>query len=168
MHRLIYLALSVAALVTACQQPLRSETLDERWRGASRFEELLDNKTTSVESKPLKRDMFTRGLLPPLQFDHPYPLDNLLVVERYTSEDEVRAAGCYRTMPPIDGYLACAWGHKQFWSEERNRFVPGCRVVMASDEILLAHGLDPEMVYRHEIGHCNGWGTAHSGGRDYR
>jgi hypothetical protein len=185
MHRSICLAVAIA-VTTACQQPLRGETFDERWEpiGSAKTHhfkstpDLLNDravdpkqliqKSSITEGAPRKRSMRTiSGVLPPREFDRPYPLDNLLIVERYASEAEVRLAGCRKSKPPLSGYLACSWANLASWSEERKMLVSGCRIIMASDAILIAHGLEPVSTYRHEIGHCNGWRGDHAGARDY-
>ena len=38
-----------------------------------------------------------------------------------------------------------------------------CIVVMRSDDTLKERGVEPDEVYRHEIGHCNGWPGDHGG-----
>jgi hypothetical protein len=39
----------------------------------------------------------------------------------------------------------------------------GCLVIVVADKVIMSYGLDPDVVYRHEIGHCNGWGADHAG-----
>jgi hypothetical protein len=45
--------------------------------------------------------------------------------------------------------LGCAWKIKE-----------GCLIIIVSDEVLKKYRASPEMIYRHEIGHCNGWDMA--------
>jgi len=96
---------------------------------------LLNDRAVDPEQLTRKRRMRTiSGVLPPREFGRPYPLNNLLIVERYASEAEVRLAGCRKSKPLLSGYLACSWANLASWSEERKMLVTGCRIVMASDE----------------------------------
>jgi hypothetical protein len=40
-----------------------------------------------------------------------------------------------------------------------------CHILRADDETIRKHGWTPEIVLRHEIGHCNGWRGHHPGAR---
>ena len=40
-----------------------------------------------------------------------------------------------------------------------------CAIVKVSDDQIRAAGYDPEVFMRHELGHCNGWGSDHKGAR---
>ena len=45
------------------------------------------------------------------------------------------------------------------------RFPSQCVIFLADDKIIRAAGHDPDIVLRHETGHCNGWPANHEGGR---
>jgi hypothetical protein len=59
-------------------------------------------------------------------------------------------------MTPLAGYtrLGCSY-----------RWPTRCAVFLADDRIVRAAGHNPDIVLRHEIGHCNGWGPSHEGAR---
>jgi hypothetical protein len=40
-----------------------------------------------------------------------------------------------------------------------------CWIVLSSDDVIKAAGWTPEVVLRHERGHCNGWPKDHAGAR---
>jgi hypothetical protein len=40
-----------------------------------------------------------------------------------------------------------------------------CKIIIAADAIIRMNGFDPDLVYRHEIGHCHGWPADHKGAR---
>ncbi len=89
--------------------------------------------------------------MPPLEYDHPY--DGELVTVTAESTDEVRVL-C-PTVPFKTGEpLACSR------RASHNR----CVVVMAREDIIVAHGWTLDIIRRHEIGHCNGW-IGHAGAR---
>jgi hypothetical protein len=41
----------------------------------------------------------------------------------------------------------------------------GCLIVMVNDEIMRKRGYTTGLLFRHEQGHCNGWGPDHGGER---
>jgi hypothetical protein len=41
----------------------------------------------------------------------------------------------------------------------------GCLIVIVGDAVLARKLLSFEIIKRHEIGHCNGWGDDHAGAR---
>jgi hypothetical protein len=88
--------------------------------------------------------------LPPLEYDHPYT--GALEVRRLNSQDKVRAA-CPASMQVP---LGCSW----LWAKD-NR----CLIIMADDATIRAAGWDPDVVWRHEVGHCNSWSPDHEGAR---
>jgi hypothetical protein len=89
-------------------------------------------------------------LLPPVEYDRPY-IGDLQV--RQVPESEV-AKMCPPTSLP--NKLGCSYP-----APERGY----CRIIMATDDEIYAAGLTPEVVWRHELGHCNGWGKDHKGAR---
>jgi hypothetical protein len=91
-------------------------------------------------------------LLPPLHFDRPYT-GGMLVIRRGNDPEQMKIL-C--PMQPPFGYprLACSYSR------------PGaCVIILASDEMIRAVGIDPDVALRHEHGHCNGWGNDHKGAR---
>jgi hypothetical protein len=99
----------------------------------------------------IKPPVITRQepVLPPKEFDYPYR--GKLTVTRSPSQAEIRA-NCSPTSFPY--HLGCA---------RLTAF--GCDILMADDAFIRKSGWTPEIVMRHEIGHCNGWPGDHRGGR---
>jgi hypothetical protein len=93
----------------------------------------------------------TTGALPPVEYDHPY--SGKLTVERTPYQHVVRQNCSYSPFPYL---LGCA---KLFAAEDR------CYILMMDDDYLAKLNFPPEIVLRHEIGHCNGWPGDHRGGR---
>jgi hypothetical protein len=89
--------------------------------------------------------------LPPEEFDHPY--EGKLHVIRVYSQDDVRRL-CPRTTFNESYALACM-----------TLFTNHCRITIAADDVIQAAGFEPDLVMRHEIGHCNGWPPDHKGAR---
>ena len=83
-------------------------------------------------------------VLPPPEYDRPYT--GKLTIERVDTPEQVQTA-CNLKKPA----LACAF--------------PGdgtrCRIVMVPDEFIRATGYTPEIVLRHERGHCQFWPANH-------
>jgi hypothetical protein len=90
--------------------------------------------------------------LPPEEFDRPF--DGRVVIQLARDQDEVRklCPGMIFTMEP----LGCSF---------RIRGLALCAIVKVSDDQIRAAGYDPEVFMRHELGHCNGWGSDHKGAR---
>jgi hypothetical protein len=95
-----------------------------------------------------------RGFLPPEEFDHPF--DGSLRVVRLQTQQEVR-----QNCPNMTFILPVASGCSVKWKSLPRL----CYVFMVSDDEIKAAGYDPEIVLRHEIGHCNGWPSDHKGAR---
>ena len=90
-------------------------------------------------------------VLPPVEYDKPY--EGRLVVTRAESQDGVREL-CSRAVFRGNA-LGCA-----------RRLEEGvCEIVLGSDKTIKAVGVIPAIVFRHEQGHCNGWGSDHKGAR---
>jgi hypothetical protein len=87
---------------------------------------------------PFKRP----AIWPPVEFDYPYK--GKLTITRVPAPADIRAIcpKAYIGRP----LAACA----QVLSNS-------CDIFMLPDDLLMAMNLDPDDVYRHEIGHCNGW-----------
>jgi hypothetical protein len=90
-------------------------------------------------------------LLPPVKYDKPY--DGRFLFKR--GQDEFDMIVLCPKKPPM-GYprLGCSYRNET-----------SCAVVMATDEMIRKHGIDPDVVWRHEIAHCNGWPANHEGAR---
>lgn len=81
---------------------------------------------------------------PPEEYDYPYK--GRVIVTRMDTPAEIRAM-CPNAAPKNRELLGCA-----------SFPMPGvCLVYMLPDKALMMYGVDPDDVYRHEIGHCNGW-----------
>jgi hypothetical protein len=90
--------------------------------------------------------------LPPIEYDKPFT--GPLTVLRPQSEAEVIVI-CGDVSPA--GYrIACAIPDLAGAS---------CVIVIREDAAIRAAGFNPEIVFRHEVGHCHGWGADHAGGR---
>jgi hypothetical protein len=85
------------------------------------------------------------SLLPPTEFDRPF--DGTTVVERVDNLIDLKRA-CYM----LEGSVGCAH------SSEGH-----CRITMMPDHYYRLHLMDPMDVFRHEMGHCNGWPGNHIG-----
>ena len=90
-------------------------------------------------------------VLPPEEFDNYNGL-----VEIVTAQDEAHLRWlCGPRMSFNLGYaLACSFRTPQ-----------GCLVIMVPASIIGGYGWSPDTVYRHELGHCAGWGADHRGAR---
>jgi hypothetical protein len=94
-----------------------------------------------------------RLLLPPEEFDHPYY--GYLIWAPARDQAHVREL-CGPKMPFGAGpAIACAIGFPN----------NGCLVVILPDDEIRKLGWDPDIVRRHEIGHCNAWPSSHPGAR---
>lgn len=97
-----------------------------------------------------------RRVIPPAEFDRAYA--GWLKVERVKTEDEVIKV-CPKTWFPIK--LGCSY---QYGTRGKDGY-DHCKIIMVADEVIKKVGYTPELVYRHEIGHCNGWPADHNGAR---
>jgi hypothetical protein len=89
-------------------------------------------------------------LLPPEEFDH---YDGPVAYQLARDQDHVREL-CRMTFS-LGVALACAF-----------RYPNGtCLIIKVSDDEIRAAGHDPDIVLRHERGHCAGWGADHRGAR---
>ena len=86
----------------------------------------------------------------PVEFDFLYM--GRLVIDRSSSQDEIK-----RRCPPttFPYHLGCGGPQPGGW----------CHILMADDETIRKYGWTPEIVLRHEMGHCNGWTLDHKGTR---
>jgi hypothetical protein len=91
-----------------------------------------------------------QNVIPPVEYDHPYT--GKLTIFRSSSQAEIKAK-CPPSSFPY--HLGC--GGPKAGGE--------CHILMADDETIRKHGWTPEIVLRHEIGHCNGWPANHKGAR---
>ena len=92
-------------------------------------------------------------ILPPKQFDHPYA--GKLKVVTVLQREEMRAF-CGEAFRPWT--LGCA---------RRDETNNSCHIVIANDNIIREQKWTPELIMRHEIGHCNGWPGNHPGQRSW-
>ena len=90
-----------------------------------------------------------QNVIPPVEFDHPYT--GKLTIERSSSQEYIRSK-CGPTTFPY--HLGCAWA-----------MVGRCHILMADDATIREHNWTPEIVLRHERGHCNFWPAHHPGAR---
>ncbi len=90
--------------------------------------------------------MYPQKIIPPKEYDRPYAGK----LEIVTTDLEKMKTLCPNTRGP----MACTW----LYSDR-------CVIYITSDDIVRKRRLTPEMVLRHEMGHCNGWGPDHAGAR---
>jgi hypothetical protein len=104
---------------------------------------------------PARVEAITRppGSLPPVEYDKPYT--GTLTVIKPRTGDELDAL-CGKVSPPGYRGIGCAFP---------NLVDGSCVIIIRENDALAAAGLDPAVVLRHEIGHCNGWPADHAGGR---
>ena len=96
--------------------------------------------------------------LPPLEYDVPYTGELTIWI---TDKKDIRehCARAIATGQPWAG-IACA-----AWRKDKSR----CIIYIVKDDVVRAAGYHPNVVLRHEMGHCNGWsGSDHAGGRKIR
>ena len=110
-----------------------------------------------VTSAAAHAEPHTYYLIPPAEYDRPYKGE--LVVQIARDEDHVRELCPRAVFSPRTGALGCM--------KTRTEDVY-CRIVMAPDDVIKAAGFPPELVKRHEIGHCNGWPADHKGARAWQ
>jgi hypothetical protein len=118
------------------------------------------NSSPQVNGKTNRLTERTLRVLPPVEFDKPFP-------GKY---NEVRVGAslmqalCPKTTFPVT--LGCAI-HNTRRAPDESVVMPAteCVVVIASDEVLKLYGWSVEIVRRHENGHCNGWPGSHVGAR---
>jgi hypothetical protein len=94
--------------------------------------------------------------LPPVEFDD---LPRVPVEIARPKDQAAMHAHCDPMVPALKSQfvLGCGCGR---------RYQDGvCRVVIASDQDIARTSTSFEIVYRHEIGHCNGWPASHPGMR---
>jgi hypothetical protein len=84
---------------------------------------------------------------PPDMFDHPYSGD-LYVIDNLSLTDL---------------HMKCQ-SHTLGCADRRDRW---CLVYIARETDLFVYGVTINLIMRHEIGHCNGWGNEHSGARSF-
>jgi len=113
----------------------------------------------SVLSASAAHAQGTPVLLPPVEYDHPYSGDLLIIddVKWQTLRDN--CGPIYRDAPGAAFLSGCA------------HVYPGKCVILIAEQrtISTMAGAHPSWSYdnilRHEIGHCNGWPGNHAGGR---
>jgi hypothetical protein len=87
--------------------------------------------------------------IPPPEYD--FPFKGKLTIERTSYQHVVRQNCSYSPFPYL---LGCA----RLRGEE-------CYILMMDDAFLNKMNYPPEIVLRHEMGHCNGWPAHRPGGR---
>jgi hypothetical protein len=89
------------------------------------------------------------NILPPAEFDHVYI--GTVRINQLQDIEHAKRHGCIGVRP-----VACA-----------TVYAGVCVIWMIPDDQIRANGLAPEIVLRHEMGHCNGWGADHAGARPW-
>lgn len=90
------------------------------------------------------------GVLPPVEYDVPFT-GKLKVIR---GDAFLMQRLCPKTALPIT--LGCSYA-----AADKSE----CIVIMAEDGIIYDAGWTPQLVWRHERGHCGGWGADHKGSR---
>jgi hypothetical protein len=91
-----------------------------------------------------------QNVIPPAEYDFPYKGE--VKIWRSASQDEIK-----QKCPPsaFPYHLGCGGPRPN----------GDCHILMADDATIRQYGWTPEIVLRHELGHCNGWGSNHKGAR---
>jgi hypothetical protein len=95
------------------------------------------------------------AVLPPVEFDKPYEGE----LQIFRVEAERIPYVCPKTSYPLT--LGCAVR----FNPDPDAPLGSCHIVLAPDDVINATNWTPEIVLRHEIGHCNGWTNEHKGAR---
>src|SRR5262245_31633318 len=90
------------------------------------------------------------GVLPPLEYDKPYP--GTLTIIR--ADEKLIGERCPKTWMQIT--LGCNY---------RNTRLNECTIYILNDELLNRQGWSYWVILRHEQAHCLGWGGDHKGAR---
>jgi amino acid transporter len=90
----------------------------------------------------------TYNIFPPVEYDHDYEGD--LTIKMVDSIAELYAV-CKINNPSL---LACS-----------SHNAKSCLIIMVKDEVMRKNGYSTGLLFRHERGHCNGWGADHAGQR---
>jgi hypothetical protein len=155
----VTLALIAGTLVlTSCSVSAQTPTPDQLERakaamGISMTKMLTNYRPIEATKTSLSPDIpakHGRGVLPPLEFDHPY--DGTLIVER--ADALTMPTLCPKTSYPIT--LGCS---------RHDPILKKCVITIATNDILGKTDWSFSIVRRHEIGHCNGWPADHKGAR---
>jgi hypothetical protein len=101
------------------------------------------------------------GILPPIEFDYPFE-GSQLIIQR--GNKEKMESDCPKQTPMT---MACAFRKTGVPDGQPSDY---CRIVIANDELLheriRTRGFwTYDIILRHEMGHCNGWGPGHFGAR---
>ena len=99
----------------------------------------------------------SQRLLPPLEYDRPYT--GGLVVMKLESNEDVLLICPQVTKVPVK---ACA---QHTLVKRKDGSWTHCTIYMPVDSVIISAGYKPDTIYRHELGHCNGWGDDHKGAR---
>jgi hypothetical protein len=104
--------------------------------------------TTGTAHAESLNNIFNAAGLPPAEYDHPFKgTTNVLRVG-----PEIMGRMCPKSRFPVT--LSCVYGSKD-----------ECAIIMLHDNLIREMGWTYEVVYRHEVGHCNGWPATHGGSR---
>src|SRR6516164_10483837 len=119
--------------------------------GSCDWQPAYPNKITTVPVRPVEPVPLMplkHMILPPEQYDHDYEGD--LTIKIVDTLEELHAL-CKLDGPQL---LACSTHNSR-----------SCLIVMVKDEVMRQHGWTTGLLFRHERGHCNGWGGDHAGER---
>jgi hypothetical protein len=96
-------------------------------------------------------------MLPPPEYDKPFTGEIVLI----RANRERMEIACPKSLYPLT--IGCATRYPPAWSRDGKDYL--CVVIILNDELLKE--VSPwsyEVIWRHEIGHCNGW-KGHAGAR---
>jgi hypothetical protein len=94
-------------------------------------------------------------VLPPVEYDHPYR--GQLVWQLARDQQQIRDA-CPHIKVWGLGALACSFQYPN----------NSCLIVIVYDDEIKKAGFPPDVIKRHEVGHCNGWDADHKGARPWQ
>jgi hypothetical protein len=107
------------------------------------------SKTTAEPNKAVAPPGKGVHILPPLEYDYPY--EGKLTIQRVNTVAELQDA-CNVTK----WLLGCS-----------RPGATSCHIVLVADDVIRKWGWTPELMMRHEMGHCNGWPGDHRGQRPH-
>ena len=101
-------------------------------------------------------ELAIRWQLPPEKYDHPFRGENGILIGHADPN------GLRQTCPTMMEVYGCAWRSHG----KRNMRYDTCHIILLDDDRGIERfGLTPRIVFRHAIGHCNGWPRDHPGAR---
>jgi hypothetical protein len=114
--------------------------------------------TTNAFAAQGKGKIHWMTTLPPAQYDVPYT-GELTIWTVQSRSDILQYCSKEKILE-----VQASWSGNACTHVNQNKKW-GCHIYMLSDKAVKAEGRNPTIILRHELGHCNGWGRDHAGGR---